>query len=66
MQVTGSIKVLASECPDIRLTRLQGDQSTVAGVSDGDNSLSMRWGTLSSAGYSSNADHAVGSFGAQL
>lgn len=60
------LKELRGQNSDVRLARPQRNQSLVAGVGDGDNSLSMRWGTLSSAGYSSNADHAVGSFGAQL
>lgn len=34
--------MLASEGSDISLTGLQGNQSAVAGVGDGDNSLSMR------------------------
>ena len=38
MRVTGR-----TDCPHIGLARLQRDQSTVAGVGDGDNSLSMRW-----------------------
>jgi hypothetical protein len=34
--------MLASDGSDISLTRLQGNQSAVTGVGDGDNSLSMR------------------------
>ena len=42
MQVTGLLKMLADKRPHIRLASLQGDQCTIAGIGDGDNSLSMR------------------------
>ena len=35
--------MLVRKRSDISLTSLQGNQSAVAGVGDGDNSLSMRW-----------------------
>jgi hypothetical protein len=38
--------MLTSEGSDVSLTGLQGNQSAVAGVGDGDNSLSMRRGLL--------------------
>ncbi len=41
-QYTESFKMFGRQCSDIGLTSLQGNQSTVAGVGDGDNSLSMR------------------------
>ncbi|CAI8967908.1 Lipoprotein [Pseudomonas sp. IT-P12] len=52
MQVTGLLKMLADKRPHIRLASLQGDQCAIAGIGDGDNSLSMRrvksgaWGAM--------------------
>lgn len=42
-------------CSDVRLARPQRDQSLVAGVGDGDNSLSMRWVKLGSTGCMNHA-----------
>ena len=42
LQAAAWVQMLAIQGLDIRLTRLQGNQSAVAGVGDGDNSLSMR------------------------
>ena len=54
------MKVLAGKCSDIRLTGLQGDQSTVTDVGDGDNSLSMR--RVKSGAYGA-MNHAAGAGG---
>ena len=42
LQDTVWIKMSVKDRPDIRLACLQGNQSAVSGVGDGDNSLSMR------------------------
>jgi len=47
-------------CPDVCLARSQRDQSLVAGVGDGDNSLSMRWVKLGSTGCMNHAGAAGG------
>ena len=52
--------MLASEGSDVSLTGLQGNQSAVAGVGDGDNSLSMR---RVKSGARGSMIHAAGSGG---
>lgn len=42
-------------CPDVRLARLERDQSLVTGIGDGDNSLSMRWVKFGSTGCMNHA-----------
>ena len=51
---------LTQHSPDVRLARPQRDQSLVAGIGDGDNSLSMRWVKLGSTGCMNHADGAGG------
>lgn len=51
---------LPRHLPDIRLARPQRNQSLVAGIGDGDNSLSMRWVKLGSLGSMNHADGAGG------
>ena len=51
---------LTQHSPDISLARPQRDQSLVAVVGDGDNSLSMRWVKLGSRGSMNHADGAGG------